>query len=94
MVNLVSGSPWIIPFCIFSFKSDYMKVLIELLPDKKYKQARFILHKNAHFTAVIFWHESKYFYNGLQLSNLTCLRPLKAVDIKRQEGLYAIYLLI
>ena len=38
--NLVSGSSWlsIIPFCISSFKSDYMKVLIELLPtlhDKK-----------------------------------------------------------
>ena len=87
--NLVSGSPWIIPFCISSLKSDYMKVLTELLPtlhDRKYKQARFTLHKNAHFTAVIFWHGSKYFYNVLQLSNLTYLRPLKAVDIKRQEN--------
>ena len=48
--------------------------------------ARFTLHKNARFTTVTFWRGSKYFYDGLQSLNFTCLRPLKAVDIKGQEG--------
>ena len=43
--NFVSGSPWIIPFCVSSFKSDHMKMPTELLPtsikiyDRKYKLA-------------------------------------------------------
>ena len=58
--NFVSASPWIIPFCISSFKSDHMKMLTELLPtsiklyDRKYKLAGLTLHKNVHFTALCF----------------------------------------
>ena len=87
--NLVSGSPWIIPFFICCFKSEW-KCLQNCcqhqqryVHDRKYKVAIFTLHKNAHFTTVIFWHGSKCFYDGLQSSkNLTCLRPVKALDIK------------
>ena len=75
-------------------------MLTELLPtsiklyDRKYKLAGFTLHKNAHFTAIVFWRGSKYFYDGLQSSDLTHLRPVKEQDLKGQEGSYAIYLLI
>ena len=94
--NFVSGSPCMIPFCIFSLKSDHMKMLsyriVAHIYNRKYKFAGFTLHKNAHFTAVVFWCGSKYFCDGLQFSDKTCLRPVKGVDLKRQDASYATYL--
>ena len=98
--SFLSESPWIIPFCISIFKSDQVRILTESLPmlieiyGRKYKLAGLTLYKNAHFTTVVFWHGSKYFYGGLKSSDAMCLRPVKIEDFNGQEGSYATYLLI
>ena len=98
--NFLCASLWIIPFCISNFKSDQVRILAESLPilieiyGRKYKLAGLTLYKSAHFTAVVSWHGSKYFYDGLKSSDAMCLRPVKIEDFNGQEGSYAIYLLI
>ena len=98
--SFLSESPWIIPLCISYFKSDQVRILKELLPmlieiyGRKYKLAGLILYKNARFSAVVFWHGSKYFYDGLKSSDTMRLKPVKIEDFNGQEGSYATYLLI
>ena len=98
--SFLSKSPYIIPFYISNFKSDQVRALTESLPmliemnGRKYKSAGLTLYKNAHFTAVVFWHGSKYFYDGLKSSGVMCLRPVKIEDFNGQEGSHATYLLI
>ena len=83
IASFLSESPWIIPFYISNFKSDQVRVLMESLPmliemnGRKYKSAGHTLYKNAHFTVVVFWHGSKYFYDGLKSSGVMRLRPDK-----------------
>ena len=94
--SFLSESPWIISFYISNFKSDQVRVLTESLPmliemnGRKYKSAGLTLYKNAHFTtAVVFWHGSKYFYEGLKSSGVMRLRPVKIEDLNGQEGSHA-----
>ena len=96
-VNFISKSPWIIPFSISSFKPDRIKSLTELLPKeliiygRAYKLAGFTMLKGAHFTAVVFWQGTKYYYDGIQTSDILRLRQLEPQDFEGQEGSYAFY---
>ena len=81
------------------FKSNETEMLTNMLPvsihiyGRNYRLAGFTMHKSSHFTAVVFWHDLRYFYDGLQSSDATRFRPLKVEDFKGQNGSYAIYLL-
>ena len=52
------------------------------------------MHKTSHFTVIVFWQGLRYFYDGLQSSDLTCFRPVKVEDFKEQVRSYAIHMAI
>lgn len=98
--SFLSKYPWIIPFSIASFKLDETDMFPNSLPrsiqvyGRNYRLAGLTMHKSSHFTAIVFWRSSRYFYDGLQSSDGTRLRPVKKEDYKGQTGSYAIYLYI
>lgn len=79
-----------IPFNIFSFEPQYIRTL-ECLPFEinihglSYQLGGYTLHRNYHFTAVIFWRGKKYFYDSLPNNNSSRFVPFnvnKHLDTK------------
>ena len=93
--GFLSRKPWLIPFCISSFKGttlDELPTAVDIY-QKRYDLGGFTMLKSGHYTGVIMWQGKKNFYDGMAHTDDLRLQPLKAWHYKDQEGSYAYYFL-
>ena len=96
--GFLSSSPWVIPFNINLFKNDNLKMLNELpheleIYGKKYVLAGYTLHFPGHYTAIVFWHGKKYWYDGLGSSDALRFRKFRGTrhGFSGYEGSHVFY---
>ena len=97
--GFLSRLPWMIPIHINLFKPDKIMELVEALPHQicvygcNYKLAGYSLHRDNHFTAVVFWRDSQFYYDGLGHTDELRFQAIPTSDFNGKEGSFAIYLL-
>ena len=66
--DFVSSRPWMVPINISNLSPNEIKCLPSVINmfELTYILAGYTLHMPGHFTTVVFWHGSKYYYDGLQ----------------------------
>uniref|UniRef100_A0A1X7UXJ5 SWIM-type domain-containing protein n=1 Tax=Amphimedon queenslandica TaxID=400682 RepID=A0A1X7UXJ5_AMPQE len=93
--HFTSKNPWIIPISISRLRgSEIMQIPKEILVyGKRFVLGGYSIHSCEHYTAVIYWHNKPYYYDGIKKTKEQRFVAYNPKYIKDKSGSFAYYFL-